>query len=182
MNRYLHAILVIVVVSVSFSPAIAAPKNFHEGLAIPAYGPVASVDSDMVIPVGTVLKTSFDVDGQAKPGEVVREFVSVARFINMHVENGMPIENIKLAVIVHGRAANDLLANEAYAARMGSDNANAPLIAALLDNGVEVILCGQSAAAQDIAKQDLLPGVKMALSAMTAHALLQQQGYALNPF
>jgi len=27
-----------------------------------------------------------------------------------------------------------------------------------------------------------LPGVTMALSAMTAHALLQQDGYTLNPF
>ena len=62
------------------------------------------------------------------------------------------------------------------------DNANAAIVAALLDNGVRVILCGQSAAAMGIAKSDLLPGVEMALSAMTAHALLQQQGYALNPF
>jgi hypothetical protein len=30
--------------------------------------------------------------------------------------------------------------------------------------------------------EDLLPGVEMALSAMTAHALLQQQGYTFNPF
>jgi len=29
---------------------------------------------------------------------------------------------------------------------------------------------------------DLLPNVEMALSAMTAHALLQQDGYTLNPF
>jgi len=28
----------------------------------------------------------------------------------------------------------------------------------------------------------LLPGVEMALSAMTAHAILQQEGYTLNPF
>jgi hypothetical protein len=28
----------------------------------------------------------------------------------------------------------------------------------------------------------ILPGVEMALSAMTAHALLLQQGYTLNPF
>jgi hypothetical protein len=33
-----------------------------------------------------------------------------------------------------------------------------------------------------VAAEQLIPGVKMALSAMTAHAQLQQQGYTLNPF
>ena len=40
----------------------------------------------------------------------------------------------------------------------------------------------QSAAWANVEKADLLPGVKMALSAMDAHAILQHQGYSLNPF
>ena len=52
----------------------------------------------------------------------------------------------------------------------------------LQENNVKFYLCGQSAAAQGIGKGDLLPGVKMALSAMTMHALLDQQGFSLNPF
>jgi hypothetical protein len=35
---------------------------------------------------------------------------------------------------------------------------------------------------RDIAPEDLLPGVTIGLSAMSTHALLQQQGYTLNPF
>jgi intracellular sulfur oxidation DsrE/DsrF family protein len=61
-------------------------------------------------------------------------------------------------------------------------NPNGALIDALRAKGVRVIVCGQSAAAYDVQKADLYPGVEMALSAMTAHALLQQQGYTLNPF
>ena len=64
----------------------------------------------------------------------------------------------------------------------GENSAGAGLIAALTDHGVRIIVCGQSAAYYDVATDDLLPGVEMALSAMTAHALLQQQGYTLNPF
>jgi len=41
---------------------------------------------------------------------------------------------------------------------------------------------GPSSLYYDVATEDLLPGVKMAVSAMTAHALLQQQGYTVNPF
>ena len=33
-----------------------------------------------------------------------------------------------------------------------------------------------------VGHEDMLPGVEMALSAMTAHAVLQQAGYRLNPF
>ena len=44
------------------------------------------------------------------------------------------------------------------------------------------ILCGQSAAAYGITPENLIPGVEMALSAMTAFALLQQNGYTVNPF
>ena len=35
---------------------------------------------------------------------------------------------------------------------------------------------------QGVANEDLLPGIEVGLSAMTAHALLQQQGYTVNPF
>jgi hypothetical protein len=40
----------------------------------------------------------------------------------------------------------------------------------------------ESAAAYGIKPEDLIPGVEMALSAMTAHALLQQNGFTVNPF
>ena len=56
------------------------------------------------------------------------------------------------------------------------------MLAALMDKGVRFIVCGQSAAYYDVTNDGLLPGVEMALSAMTAHAVLDTEGYALNPF
>ena len=76
--------------------------------------------------------------------------------------------------LVHGGAVKDLLASE--------DNPSREMVQQLLDYGVRFIVCGQSAAGQGIAQDDLIPGVEMALSAMTAHALLQQRGYTVNPF
>jgi len=52
----------------------------------------------------------------------------------------------------------------------------------LMKNQVRVYLCGQSAAYYDISNDMLASGVKMALSAMTAHAVLQSKGYKVNPF
>lgn len=165
-------------------PALQAKNTFHPGSVIKNFGKVASISSDMPIPAGTEFKVSFDIGKQADAGALNRNLASVARFINMHAENGVELSNLKLAVVVHGSATFDLLTQTTYQTKAKTDktNANAPLVQALLDNQVKIILCGQSATYHGVAKKDLLPGVKMALSAMTAHALLQQDGYSLNPF
>ena len=119
----------------------------------------------------------------AEPDKINRTIESAARFINMHVAAGVPEKNIHLAIVVHGGAAFDLTSQEFFSAHKdGRTNASAAAIAQLQEHGVDFYLCGQSAAAQGITNADLLPGVKMALSAMTAHAVLQQQGYTINPF
>ena len=60
-------------------------------------------------------------------------------------------------------------------------NGSRAVVTQLLDYGVRFIVCGQSAAARR-GQGDLIPGVEIALSAMTAHAQLQQAGYTVNPF
>jgi intracellular sulfur oxidation DsrE/DsrF family protein len=100
----------------------------------------------------------------------------------MHVANGVPAKNIHLAIVVHGGASNEMLNNKAYLAKYGKENPNVELISTLLKNNVQIIECGQSAAYHQIANQDMIEGVDMALSAMTAHAILAAQGYSQNPF
>ncbi|HPU15664.1 MAG TPA: DsrE family protein, partial [Polymorphobacter sp.] len=134
------------------------------------------------IPRGTVFKVVFDVSGAAEPGTLNRSFESAARLINMTVAAGVPLSNIHVAVVVHGKAAGDLLNDAAYAKRNGGKtNASAAPIAEMLTHNVDFYLCGQTAVAASIGKPDLINGVKTALSAMTAQALLQQAGYTLIP-
>ena len=52
----------------------------------------------------------------------------------------------------------------------------------MMGQGVRIIICGQSAAANGVRADELIEGVEVELSAMTAHALLQQAGYTVNPF
>jgi len=166
------------------APAAAAPRpGFVAGPVFSDFGHIAPVDSDLAIPADSSFKVAFDVSAKATPGEVNRTIDSAARFINMHVAAGVPAANIKVAVVVHGPASGDLLKAAAYAARNnGSANGSAAPIAELAAHGVDIWLCGQSAVASSIDKADLIPGVKVALSAMSAFALLQQQGYTVNPF
>ncbi|HHL43338.1 MAG TPA: hypothetical protein ENJ42_06970 [Hellea balneolensis] len=169
------------------APALAGPDAFKPGKTIPEFGKIAAVQVDQPLYRHQKFKVVFDVSKQAELGELNRNLNSVARFINMHTEAGIKKKNIKLAVVLHGGAAKDVTRASYYRAHAGTDktdkdNANAALVKALIANNVEFYVCGQTAAYYDIRNEDLLPGVKMALSAMTAHALLQQKGYTLNPF
>jgi len=166
----------------AFHPALASMDDFHPGTAIPEYGRIADVQNDFPIAEGTEFKVAFDLVDAGEPGQVNRGLEALARFINMHVANGVPEENIHLAVVIHGPATHDVTNDAHYEPLKGASNANAPLVAALIERGVRIYVCGQSAAANDVTHDDLLPGVQMALSAMTAHAQLQQEGYTLNPF
>ena len=96
---------------------------------------------------------------------------------------GPVLDRIGAIPLPHGKAALDLLSDEGWAAheREGT-NPSAPMVRAMLDHGVRFILCGQSGAAYGVEAEQLVPGVETALSAMTAHALLQQRGYTVNPF
>ena len=105
----------------------------------------------------------------------------------MHADAGVSSERIDLAVVIHGGAVKDMTQDKFYQAQNNKQhdqplNANAALISALHKQGGQFYVCGQSATHRGIKVTDLLPGVKMSLSAMTAHALLQQQGYTINPF
>ena len=164
-------------------PAAAADMSaFTAGPVFTEYGKVTAVESDLPVSADTQFKVIFDAKDGAAPGDVVRTFDSVARFINMNVAAGVPEENIGVALVVHGKAAWFLTNAEAFA-RHDLDHLNdsAPLVEQLAAHGVTIYLCGQSAVANGIAKSDLLPGVKLSLSAMNAFAQLQQQGYVLVP-
>lgn len=167
------------------------PPGFHAGTRIADFGPVATVDMDRPIGAEERFRHAFDVSAAAEPGRLNRGFVSAARFLNALREAGAADENVRVAIVVHGPAGRDLLAAAPYAARIAgkgaaearvTGNPNAPLVAALLEEGATIELCGQSAASLGMTKAELLPGVEMALSAMTAHARLQRDDYTLNPF
>ena len=165
--------------------AFAGPDDFVAGKTIPEYGKIAAVNVDQPVYSYSKFKIAFDTAKGADAGALNRTLTSAARFINMHTEAGIKPKNIKLAIVVHGGAVKDVTNDAFYTQGQEGEplnNANAVLVKTLIDNGVEFFVCGQSAVYYGVSNEDLLPGVKMSLSAMTAHALLQQKKYTLNPF
>jgi len=153
------------------------PEAFKTGPAIEAFGPWAAVDGAKLPDPEIEYRVAFDIAKGAKDGALNRRFETVARFINQLAGSGVPAEHIQPAIVVHGSAALDLLQPA-----KGETNPQAALVEALLDNGAQIIVCGQTAAYRGFDKDDLLPGVMLSVSAMTAHAELAREGYTPNPF
>ncbi len=152
--------------------------DWKKGDRVAGYGPVAQgVKFDALDPQ-TSLKVAFDIYRQAEEGTHSRQLDSVARFLNMHRFAGLSDDKVTAAIVVHGGAVRDMIKAEPG----DQKNQSALLISRLLEAGVTITVCGQSAAAQGVSRDDLLPGIAMSLSAMTAHALLAKDGYSLNPF
>lgn len=169
------------------APAVLAgqiPSGPTKGPVIPDFGPVYVVPNPgLPTPMLQELKVRFDVSTTAADVKAVSPALeTAARFLNMHAKAGVSPERLKVAVVVHGDASKDVLDNDAYRKRHGVDNPNVPLLEELKRAGVRVYLCGQTAGSRGIVAADLAPPVQMALSAITAHLVLNAEGYVLNPF
>jgi len=154
------------------------------GPVIKDYGPVYDVPGgSWNLEKDTHYKVSMDVSATGESsGNLNRHIESAARFLNLHARNGIDPKNIEFAIVVHGPAGKDMLKDSAYESRFDGPNPNTALLAALHNAGVEIYLCGQTAAHRGFAAEELNPAVSLALSAMTAHVRLQSEGYTLIPF
>ena len=158
-----------------------ANSEFEYGPVFVKFGKHASVDG-VKFAENQTFKVAFDVAKADEPGKVNRSVESLARFINMLVTYGLKKEDLSLAMVVQCSATEAMRKTEHFKQRKGQPNGNKLLIRALIKQGVEVIVCGQSAAAHGVEKNALIDGVKVDLSAMTAHARLAQKVYSVNPF
>jgi intracellular sulfur oxidation DsrE/DsrF family protein len=172
------------VVSAQTSAPSGTPVQRIPGPVIDAYGGTFDVPSRFLMPPPDIdYKIKFDVGSPSDdPKAVNMKIDSVARFLNMHARAGVPRERMKLALVMHTTSVKDVITNDAYRRRFGADNPNLGLLESLGRAGVRLYVCGQSLAGRQYAWEEVSPAVTVALSAMTAHALLAREGYSTNPF
>ena len=181
MKKYITLIALITLVQLNFA------QTAVNGEVIKNFGKTYSVENPTFkTDTTSIHKVVFDVnrnfDDPSRPNPLIE---SAARYLNMHEKAGVPIQNMYVALVFHGDAANDVLSKEVYAQRSGyadEINPNVELLSALAEKNVQLILCGQTAANREITKNDLHKDVDLALSAMTALVQLQSRGYRLIQF
>jgi intracellular sulfur oxidation DsrE/DsrF family protein len=161
-------------------PSVFADESML-GPAVEGYGPTYPIDDrDVELEGGFVYRAVFDIaDYSENTSSLNRRLVSVARYLNMHARNGVAVEEMDLAVVLHGAALKIGTNNDAYWARYDGDNPNLELLIKLHEAGVRFYACGQSMAFGGVEKGELARPVKVALSAMTMLTVLQSRGYAL---
>jgi len=154
------------------------------GPVITGYGEVWSIKNpDFKTYPAKEYKVVFDIMNTSKSSDQLNKSIeTAARFLNMHVQSGVPLANLKVALVVHNNASKDLLKSSEYKSRYGTDNPNEELIQKLLDAGVEFVFCGQSSLSRDIPISQTIDGVELALSAMTALIQFQNDDFQLIKF
>lgn len=138
--------------------------------------PDAAVQPDEAAVYKTVFEVSSAIDDPAKPyGGLDR----VARAVNIFASAGVPVSHLKFVAVLHGPGTPAVLDNEHYRAKYRKDNPNIALIAALKKAGVEVEVCGQALAEQNIEHAWVNHDVTITLSALSDLIVYGQQGYTL---
>lgn len=169
--------LLFLVLLLGGTPAIAAEPV--TGPVIDNYGPVFAVPegSYNLVP-DQQYKVVMDIGkGPEDPAKLNRSIESAARFLNMQARNGTASKNLKMAIVLHGSGARAALNEQAHSKHFSVPNGSKGLVEALGKAGVDIYICGQTAAYYGYAPDDLLPQVTMAVSAMTVHVRLQQEDY-----
>lgn len=154
------------------------------GPIIEGYGQVWEIaEPDFNTNTMMTYKVIFDINSTPEsPTQVNAQINTLARFLNMHANAGVPTQNMEVAAVFHNKASTDILSGIHYHEKHGVDNPNELLIDLLIDNGVKLYFCGQSSLSRDVPKEKIIEGIDIALSAMTVILDHTNRGYTLIKF
>ncbi len=172
------ALLVAAASAITGSGPASAAEHSLQFPKIDTYGAVVALPSAEERPRAGG-KVVFDTTAAAPAGKPNRGLESAARLVNIYELERMTAERPKIAVILHFNATAAALNDTAHAKTTnGGPNPNRELVEKLLANGVEVWVCGQSVIRGSHALSDVLPGIRIAHSAMIFNVNRQTDGWA----
>lgn len=178
----LIALLLAVAPAMAQEPTEAAPQTLVFPRIASAGGVYGLPDGVRMPAVDAIHRVLIDATGgESTASGNNRHLEAAARAVNLYALAGVPPENVRIAVVVHGKATPLVLSEAAYRRRFGKANPDAALVAALHDAGVRIHVCGQALIHQGFAVADVHEDVDVALSAMTKLVELQADGYRLIP-
>lgn len=162
------------------------PSDPDPRLAFPRIqgaGGVLPVDASAELPSATALhKILVDVDDDGPShGGVNARLYTAAKILNLYAMAGVPAEKVHMVILFYDRGVNLALSDGAYLEKYHRQNPNASLLTQLRQADVKMVACGQALGHQSFTLADVHPGIKLALSALTAREELQAAGYGSVP-
>ncbi|MFM8567680.1 MAG: DsrE family protein [Gemmatimonadota bacterium] len=131
------------------------------------------------VPSNHLFQVMWVMSQHPDSSQVNPQLGTIARFYNLHARHGVAARNIRAAAVVNGVAWMALLTDEAHQRRYGRPNPSRALVQELIAAGARFAVCGQTAASMEVRAAEFLPGVQLAISAMTALNVLYAEGYRL---
>lgn len=125
--------------------------------------------------VKVVMQVNSFVDGKGRP----YGFRNLNPMLNDYlITHGMDADEVDITVIIHGGGYPFVLDPAAEGAHAdAAKNTFKGLVTGLINRGVNVKLCLNTAAAKNIKTHQILPGVGYVTAGLTSIADLQSQGY-----
>lgn len=106
----------------------------------------------------------------------------VAKYVNLYAGGGAEPADVQISVVFHGDATLHVLNSDAYSKHFNATtNPNLDLLHQLHESGVELYVCGQSLLSKGASTEDVAVFVDTAVSALTAIANSQADGYVYLP-
>jgi intracellular sulfur oxidation DsrE/DsrF family protein len=175
------AILLAVFASLAFSANVFAKASKTAPFPlIQGYGMVKPLPSTSP-PVSKykVYKVVFDLSKGGDASKVNSGLDSVAQAVNALASAGVPKNNLKFVVVIHGDATPIVLADGGYQTRFHVANPNTDLINKLNGVGVQLLVDGQSLIAHQIEGAEVNSNIEETLSAATTVVIYQEHKYQL---
>ena len=123
-----------------FSLGLSA-QDKESGPIISDYGKVWKINNpDFKTDITKTYKAVFDI--MNSPDDTSQTNASIetaARFLNMHAQSGVPLKQLKVALVVHNKASKDVANSNAYKAKYGVPNPNEELLKQLIAAGADII-------------------------------------------
>lgn len=141
--------------------------------------PVSNVTEkpDVSIQYKLLMEEVIPIKDSVAAKDISEGLSEVGRIINLHIASGIPKNKLDVVVVVHGHALHALYNNNAYKKKYGIDNPNIVLINELMKNGVKFIACGQAMNFFDVKQEEMVPNIKISLTAQTVLSNYQLKGY-----
>jgi intracellular sulfur oxidation DsrE/DsrF family protein len=121
-------------------------------------------------------------ENASKPDSLNEYLEAIATLINLHAAEGVPKENIHVAVVLRKAATYAVFGNELFREKFKTDNPNLPLLKELHEAGTQFFVCGQTLQKRNIDEKKLLPEAQVASSGLTAITTFQLKGYTMIKF
>jgi intracellular sulfur oxidation DsrE/DsrF family protein len=130
-----------------------------------------------------VYRAVFDATLSASdPNQIVPGLNMAGSELNLLAGAGLSIKNARFVVVFHGGALDAVLDDAHYRAKHRVPNPNLAVISALKKAGVELFVCGQNLAFENVDPAAVTQDVKIALDALVVLMAYQNDGYALMGF